>query len=94
MIQNPKHVKELRDVFHAAINGWAHSRGIGEQGLEGSDLCTALALVMRDIVWSAPDPISRSLLTRQIVTAIQADTTRPVLIRDGIKAASPTGKAN
>ena len=94
MIQNPKHVKELRDVLHASIAHWGHSRGLGERELEGSDLCTALGLVMRDVVNSAPDPVIRSVLIRQIVTAITADTTRPILIRDGIKAASPTGEAH
>jgi hypothetical protein len=70
VINNPQHVKELREVVHAAISEWGIDRKLGPGDLAARDAVTAIAMVLRDFVQSAPDAASRGQLVREIVTAL------------------------
>lgn len=62
MIQNRRHVLQLRDTIHGAIQSFARDRGVGDGELAGQDLSAALAWVLRDVIKEAPDMMIRAEL--------------------------------
>ena len=61
-IQNPNHVKGVRDAVHAGIQEFAKDHGLDVGGLAASDVVCAVAWVLRDLIKEAPDAYVRAEL--------------------------------
>jgi len=83
MINNPRHVKDMRDAIHHAIQTAARHRGLGPGDLSGRDLLTAVLLVARDIIRDAPDQETRHILSG-VAIGVMNEASRPVLMKPPI----------
>lgn len=81
MIMNQRHVKDLRDTLHNAISAFGMIHGLGPGDLNSGDCMVAIALVMRDIVQSAPDSATRAKLIRDACQTLMAEANRPTIIQ-------------
>lgn len=80
MINNPQHVKEVRDLVHAAVDAWGSARGLNPGELNARDYVTALAMVIRDVVQGAPDGNVRQKLIAEITMALAEPGQRSLIM--------------
>ncbi len=79
-VVNRKHILDLRDTLHNAISAFGMLHNLGPGELAAPDTCVALAMVMRDIVQSAPDSESKARILNGAITALAGEMTRPQII--------------
>jgi hypothetical protein len=83
MIKNRNHVQGVRDAVHAGISEFGTKYHIGEGGLDGADAVTGIAMVLRDMIKSAPDSYTRSMLARQVINVIEDAARGPLILPGG-----------
>lgn len=78
-IKNPMHVKAVRDAVHTGLQVMAKHMGLGDRDLDGMDAVAGIALVLRDIIQSAPDTFTRHRLAANAIEQLQ-DAANPSVI--------------
>jgi len=81
MIQNPDHVRGMRDAIHAGVQDFAEAKGLGLGSIHGNDLAAALAFVMRDLIRQAPDSTVRHQLLAEIKAVLDDAAAGSLILR-------------